>query len=368
MRRLLYLAFGWVLVACNFFPAPPTVTVSPVPTQIAAPTFTPTAFGTIPASIPKPTLAGSPTPNGKTKTPVSISLIKKVLITTDAEGGSARPEIAATATRVFVLYLGNIAAGSNRTFSLKIYDNNVDRMIASKVLVSTTPEYGGPTDIRVASDGQFLYAFYETHKPTVPATAMTYLWGAKYALDDRFDRVAYTSAPIASSRPLSELGNGGELLDDPAPLIGPDSVFVVTRLKYSLSMSGKTIYRVREFSKHDLTKLTQFDLDLSDATDGRARVASLLFWNNSILMALPTTVSDRGINENVDDGALSDILLVRIRQNWTFDPQKDVKTLSAETNDRENYVSGFKTDGKYFYITFKQATGNPPSGEQVAWI
>ncbi len=310
---------------------------------------------------------GSSDSTGSTP-PLSLSLVKKVAITADGEGGSARPEIIAATNRVFVVYLGNIAAGANRTFSLKIFDGNLDNVITSKTIVATTAEYGGPTDIRVASDGQYLYAFYETHKITSPTTALTYLWGAKYVLDDNFARVAYTSTPITSSKPMSELQDGGELLDDPAPLVGPNSVFVVTRLKYSLSMSGRTIYRVREFSKDNLTKLSEFDLDLSNAADGRARVTSLLFWNSGFFIAVATTVSDQGLNENNDDGAMSDIVLVRIGQDWTFDPQKDVQTISAEPDDRENYVSGFKANSSYFYITYKQAVGSPPSGEQRALI
>ena len=299
---------------------------------------------------------------------LSLSLVKKVVITTDAEGGSARPEVAATADRVFVLYLGNIAAGNDRTFSLKIYDANLDTVIASKVLAATTLEYGGPTDIRVTSDGQFLYAFYETHKSTAPGNATTYLWGAKYSLDDNFDRVAYTATPIASSHPLAEIGDGEELLDDPAPLLGPDSLFVVTRLKYPLATSGQTIYHVREFNKNDLTQVAEFDLDLSEVADGRGRVTSLLYWNDSIFIALATTVSDTGINETSDDGARSDIILIRINPDWIFDPQQDVYTLTAEPDDRENYVCGLETDGNYFYLTYKQSIGQPPSGEHIAWI
>jgi hypothetical protein len=297
-----------------------------------------------------------------------LHFVKTVTVTDTTEGGSARPEIVATADRVFVLYLGDITAGENRTFKVKIYKSNLNTIVTSKVLVSRTSEYGSSTDIRVAFDRQYLYTFYETNKPTSPTTATTYLWGAKYALNDSFDRIAYTQVPITNSKPMSELQDGGELVDDPAPLVGSNSVFVVTRLKYSLAIAGKTIYRVREFSKSDLTKLSEFDLDLSTVADGRGRVTSLLFWNNYILMALATTISDQGINENTDDGALSDIVLARMRQDWTIDPQNAVQIISAEPNDRENYVSGFKTDGVYFYVTYKQAVGSPPSGEQIAWI
>ena len=133
-------------------------------------------------------------------------------------------------------------------------------------------------------------------------------------------------------------------------------------------MAGSTVYRVREFSKDTLTMLSQFDLDLSGAADGRGRVTSLLFANNRIYMALATTVSDQGLNEAVDDGAKSDIVLVRMTENWTFDPQADVWTLSAEPNDVENYVSGLDTDGINFYVAYKQSAGSPPSGEHRAWI
>lgn len=293
----------------------------------------------------------------------SMQLIKTITLTTDAEGGSARPEIIATANRVFVLYLGNIGSSSTRTFDVKIFDSGLDTLISQKSIVSPTADYGSPTDIRIASDGQYLYAFYET-----TTVSTTYLWGAKYMLDDGFERVAYTSTPIASSLPEFQLQDGGEILNDPAPLVGPDSVFVITRLMYSISMSGQTIYRVREFSKNDFTQLSQFDLDLSNVADGRGRVASLLHRNNNIYMALATTVSDQGIDEDLDDSAQSDLRLVIMNQDWTFDPGTDALTLSAEANDRENYVSGFESDGAYYYINYKQAVGSPPTGEQRAVV
>jgi len=291
----------------------------------------------------------------------SLSLIKKIALTTDAEGGSARPEIIATADRIFVVYLGNITDGSNRTFNVKIFDSNLDNMITSKTIVVTTDKYGGPTDIRIASDGQYLYAFYET-----TTVSTTYLWGAKYTLDDNFQLVAYTLPPIISSLPVSQLQDGDEVLNDPAPLIGLDSVFVITRLMYSISMSGNTIYRVRQFNKGDLSKISEFDLDLSNIADGRARVTSLLFWNNSIYMALATTTSDQGVIENNDDGALCDIILVKMRLD-TFNSLTDVQTISSEPDDRENYITGFEADQNYFYMTYKQAVG-PPIGEQRAVI
>jgi hypothetical protein len=133
-------------------------------------------------------------------------------------------------------------------------------------------------------------------------------------------------------------------------------------------MSGKTVYRVRGFDRNDLSKASDRILDVSSAADGRARVASLLFWNSTIYMALATTVSDQGINENSDDGALSDIVLVKMNPDWTFNPQTDVRTISAEPGDRENYITGLRTDGTHFYMSYKQAVGIPSGGQQSAVI
>jgi hypothetical protein len=297
--------------------------------------------------------------------PLSLQLVANVALTTDAEGGSARPEIVATSSRVFVVYLGNIASASSRNFSIKIYNRDLGSPIYMREIVTATAQYGSPTDIRVASDGQVLYAFYET-----TTSGATHLWAAKFALNDTFDADVTQTTPITSSLPPSQLQAGGEVLDDPAPLIGPDSVFVVTRIMNSLSTQGPTVYRVREFKKDTMALIRTFDpdLDLSDAANGRARVAGLLSWNGNIYIAFATTVSDADLNESYDDGALSDIVLVRMTQDWTYDPGSDVFVLSAEPDDRENYVTGLEADSSYFYITYKQTVGSPDAGEHRAWI
>jgi hypothetical protein len=185
-------------------------------------------------------------------------------------------------------------------------------------------------------------------------------------LTDSFDLVTETPTPLASSIPVTNAADGDEVLNDPAPLLGPNSVFVLTRLMSSLSTTGQTVYRVRELSKADLSLLKQFDLDLSSVADGRARVSSLFYFDNYIYMALPTTVSDNNIFDNrlSDDGALSSILLVKMHSDWTFDPLTDVRTISSDAGAVENYVNGFQTDGKYVYMSFKKSTGVVGTGEQ----
>ena len=140
-----------------------------------------------------------------------------------------------------------MAKAGKPAFSVKIYDKKMDEEIAYKILVSTSAEYGRPTDIRVASDGQYLYAFYETVRMDI---GKAYLWGAKYTLNDNFGRIAYTSSPIAEGPIFTQARSGDELVNDPIPLIDPNSVFVITRIKQeSFSKKESMIYRVRELLK-----------------------------------------------------------------------------------------------------------------------
>jgi hypothetical protein len=273
----------------------------------------------------------------------SVTFLKRMDI-----ANGARPEIVATNDRVFVVYLSP-APGAN-SFKVAVFDRELNNEIASQTLVSTTSQYGMPTDIRVARDGEFLYAFYET--VDLPNNK-TYLWGAKYSLTDSFDRINYTSTPITQSLPainMGELPDGTELVDDPAPLIGPNSTFVITRIKYALNQTGQTIYRVREFSKDLQTKLSEFDLNLSSVADGRARVASVFYHNYSYYMALPTTTGPV-LFEEIDLMAYSDILMVRLGTNWQI---QESRMISQEPDDSESYVSGFKINGSYFYLTYNQ--------------
>lgn len=298
--------------------------------------------------------------------PVTLAAIKTVEVTTTSEGGSARPEMIATADRVYVVYLGNIGSGANRTFNVKIFDANLDSVVTSTTIVSPSAQYGSPTDIRIASDGQAAYAFYETASSSL---GTTYLWGAKYALNDTFATAASTTVPIAVSTGNINPPDCHEILNDPAPLIGPNDVFVVTRYDCSLATAGSTLYHVRGFNKDTLALTSSFVLDLSDAADGRGRVSSLVYWNNRIYTALATTVSNTGILEQLDDSAASDIVLVIMNDNWTFDPSTDVRTISSDqADDRENYITGLRTDGTYFYLTYKQLVVPPPSGEQRAIV
>ena len=284
------------------------------------------------------------TQRGLTET-AKRGFIKKVNITTSSEGGGSRPEVVATKKRVFVIYHGNIKKGRRPTFNVKIFDSSMEKEILTRVLINSSRKYGNVTDSRVASDGKYLYLFYETANMRV---GKSFLWGAKYKLDDSFKRVAYTHIPIVTSVTFNVAEYGDEKLDDPAPVVSTDFVFVITRYKTTFKKSGKTIYKVRKFNK-ELKKLKEFDIDLTSVVDGQARQMSVVYHQDYFYMVTPTTVGEVRVEAAL--ATPSDIVLVKFDKNWKI---LWSKTISAEPDDTETYVTGFKMDKNRLYITYNQ--------------
>ncbi len=287
-----------------------------------------------------PDASGTCTPAGDTYEPdgtAGLTLLNQV----DIPGG-ARPEVVATNDRVFVLYLEPSPSGN--VYKLRVYTPDLAAELAAKTVVGTSPDYGNPTDLRVAAEGDYLYAFYETLQGP-----RTYLFGAKYRLDDGFEQVAI-QGPIATSAMFKVAKPGDEKLDDPAPMVADDGVYVLTRVKSTLAIQGETRYRIRRFDR-DLRLLTEFDLDLSAYADGEARQSSLLSWGGSYYLATVTTTGVGDTIETVEWTAPSDVMLVRLDRNWKV---QDSKVIAAEPGYTEGYVSGLKTDGSRFYMTYNR--------------
>jgi predicted esterase len=328
-----------------------------------------------PTETPTATPTPSPTPT-PTATPQAFQLqhLRTVTLTTDAEGGGGRPEIVYANDRFFVVYLGNIIPGSGqRAFKVKVFDQDLTTEIMARDLVTPTAEYGSPTDIRVASDGQYLYAFYEM----AGEQQGTHLFAAKYALTDDFPRVAYTDPPIAGSVLAVEAQPGDELLDDPAPVLANGSLFVMTKIRTGITPDEDTRYRLRQFTT-DLTQVGEArDLDLSQVADGGANVNALLYVDGNYYGVLPTTIAPMCGPGGGPEAANSDLLMVRFDPDWTFDPATDVWTLS-DCPDMERYVSGFDHADGYFYVahhatprTWTCQQGGPSPGRppgEVVWL
>lgn len=267
-----------------------------------------------------------------------MRLLKKVEI-----ANGARPEIIVAQDKVFVVYLEVLTSG--RSFKLKIYDKDLNRELAAKTLVTASPSCGSPTDIRVISDGMYLYAFYET-----ATMEKTCLFGAKYTLDDNFERVAYTDV-IATSTMFKIAKPGDEKLDDTPSVIEGDNIYVMTRYKSTIKKEGETRYKLYKFDK-DLHKESEFELDLSEYADGEAKQASIIYENGYYYIVLPTTVgASNNVVETVEWTVPMDILLVKLDKNWNV---VSSKIIASEGEYSEGYVTGLKSDEKHFYLTYGQ--------------
>lgn len=267
----------------------------------------------------------------------TLNLVRKVEIT-----DAARPEIIVRDHRVFVLYLEPSVAGN--AFRVIVYDENLSREIASKTLVTTTVEYGRPTDIRVVADEGFVYTFYET-----ATAAKTYLWGAKYALDDGFHEIE-NRGPIATSTIFTRAKPGDERLDDSAPMMAGDDVYVMTRYKSTLAAWGDTRFKLRRFDR-DLNLLSEMVLDLSGYVDGEARQSSIMFEDGYYYIVTPTTTGDGNIIDTVEWTAPSDILMVKLNEQWDV---VETKIIAQEAGYTEGYVTGLQSDRLYYYVTYCQ--------------
>lgn len=268
---------------------------------------------------------------------LELALLKSIEIQ-----DGARPEIIFANDKVFVVYLE--VSESGRFFKVKIYDKDLTSEITSKTLVVPSLQYGSPTDIRVVSDGNFLYAFYET-----ATTEKTYLFEAKYTLDNNFNRIAYQT--VSTSTIFTLIQPGGERLDDPAPMIIGDDLYVMTRYQSTLAMEGETRYKLYKFDKN-LNKQSEFDLDLSNYADGMARQASIIADGDYYYIVMPTTVgTSDNLVENVEWTVPMDIEMVKLDRNWNV---VESKIVANEAGYSEGYVTGFESDDKYFYITYSQ--------------
>jgi DNA-binding beta-propeller fold protein YncE len=276
--------------------------------------------------------------------PILLNLLKVVEI--DKPNGY-RPEIVATDNRVFVIYAYN-PPGNRREFKVKIFNKDMTREIKSKTIISPSRE--GLTDIRVASDGDYLYVFYEG---AGIQSKKAFLYGAKYSLDDSFKRVAYTGV-ITSGPAYKYQKFGDERTDDPAPVISNDGVYVVTMYKDSFSKEGSTRYHVRRFDKN-LNKISEFDLDLSDIADGAAGQPSIIFENGYYYMVMRTTVGNCPLY-SIDWQCPADLIMAKLDRNWQ---PVEHKIVAKDVNEKgeehiESYVTGIASDENYFYIAYNR--------------
>lgn len=224
--------------------------------------------------------------------------------------GAARPEIVAAGGKVYVLYLDP----QNRAFMGIVYDATLQTVITPPRLVITADQtWGHPTDIRVVRDGNTLVAFYEMANDR---TGTASLWGIRLGLSPQLSPVGPRPAgPIAQAPFHYRAQAGQELLDDPAPLVTPGGIAVVTRLKDTLAPGGRATLRVRELTRDLRSVRRVFDCDVSNVLSGGARPFSLLPARNGDIVLVAPSSTAPGFAP-IDLAVPSDLRLVTLNSSW----------------------------------------------------
>lgn len=224
--------------------------------------------------------------------------------------GDARPEIVAAGGKVYILYLDPRA----QAFMAVVYDANLGTVVAPpRAVITADQTWGHPTDIRIARDGDALVAFYEMANDRAGTAS---LWGVRLGLSPSLPLLSPPSAgPIAQAPFHYRAQTGQELLDDPAPLVTANAIYVATRLKDTLAPGGRATLRVREFTRNLASVRRVFDLDLSRVLAGGARTVALVpNTDGGILLVAPTSAGQSFAP--IDLTIPSDMALVTLSGDW----------------------------------------------------
>ncbi len=267
------------------------------------------------------------------------------LINTINLGGNvARPEIVIDDKYAYIVYHQKSVPTHN--FAVDIYSKDFSSKISEKILVSKDLKYGIVTDIRIDSDDEHLYAFYEMANGQTQTTS---LFGVKYRMDIDFDLVAETGL-IAQSKTFKQSQSGDELLDDPMVLVTESEIIMITRYKEPSKPSSEMKYKVYKFTK-DLVKKEEFDLNLSSIANGYARQGSIVKKGDYYYMITAISV---GLASNpkfeFDNNVPADLMMIKLNEDWKI---VGSKVISDDENSVETYVTGFDVENNYFYVGYK---------------
>lgn len=279
----------------------------------------------------------------------SLKTIKTFFpVTTTQEGGGARPEIFYFNGRLNIIYRDTLTfmsqgqaaseafrdpkASHRGNFRLKSFDADFNPQGSPRVLIPSGQNYG-VTDIRVTTDGKFVYAAYETASSDGRALILE-------KFDSLFVRVVKKEI-TSSARP----GKGVEALDDPAIVVAEKKVFVMTKIGFG---RGQQFYRVREFSL-DL-KLLKPAFDISIPMDvGIGGVNSVLFRGGHFYLFTTIHVSGRPVCPQADETTNNDLYVFQYNRNWEFTGFSQALT---DEHGIEYYPTGARLVNDKFYIAY----------------
>lgn len=172
----------------------------------------------------------------------SLKFVRTFQLTTDAEGGGARPEILSLQDKFYIAYRVLDLVDRSGRYDAQIYDALFENGTRVEGIV-VEDEYGAPTDVQLATDGSDIFAAYEKVRADTH-----FLFSEK--LDSALERVA---GPKLITSHIAPFTWGDEKLDDPSPFIADDTLCLVTYFHHRYA--GENHFRVRHFDVTSLDSL-----------------------------------------------------------------------------------------------------------------
>jgi len=171
---------------------------------------------------------------------LGVTPLERTVQLTD-NGASARPELLFVNGQFYLAYLSYGQLGGNE-IRLRVFDGELNFTGTERVLVPTDAEGWSPTDYRIFTDGDYIFAAWEMVRSEEHR-----LYLARYDLD--YEPV---EGPIliAEAEEPSEVDD--EHFDDPTITIVPPYIYLVTHLEHCRAADLQ--FHVRKYSYDDLSQ------------------------------------------------------------------------------------------------------------------
>ena len=281
-----------------------------------------------------------------------LQLVQTIRLTTD--GTSARPEILFADDRFYLAYLSYAQPGENE-IRLRSFDANLAFTGIERVLIPTDAEGWSPTDYRVFTDGQSIFAAWEMVRGDERR-----LYLARYDLN--FELV---EGPIlvAAGREATDIG--GEHFDDPTLTIVPPYIYLVTHLEHCRASDLQ--FHVRRYAYEDLSQpLEELEIGTGDLLPLKHGQHAVLFDSTNSTFYLVTTFMHEDPTKSCPvfpPGPEADpgIAVHQYDTSWGYQGSRKI----VDGPEDESGPKGFRSDGSRFYLSYRVVERFEPQDRAV---
>ncbi|MFQ6116765.1 MAG: hypothetical protein ACE5LQ_00705 [Candidatus Bipolaricaulia bacterium] len=259
-----------------------------------------------------------------------------------SDGAAARPEILFADGRFYIVYLSYIDP-RQREIRLRVFDADLAFTGSERVLVPTDVEGWSPTDYRIFTDGQSIFAAWEM----VQSEAHR-LYLARYDLDYEL-----IEGPILVAEAEEPAAVGDEHFDDPTLTIVSPYIYLITHLEHCRSSDLQ--FHVRKYSYDDLSQpLEERDIGTGDLLPLKHGQHAVVFDSGSSAFYLVTTFMHEDPTKSCPvfppgSEANPGIALHEYDASWNYQSSQKL----VDGPEDEMGPKGFQSDGSKFYLGYR---------------